>query len=222
MAQASKGNLAKELILKSIGPSPSGIRYNKLFEQVSGEVRSRATFERYLTELEQVDHSIKRIPDPDDPRAKRIVQIPESSRRKLILLQSVRKIEQVVSSHPRRYRSWEQFELAFQDWRKNPPTKVPRGASRTEEEMRLEFLHEVWSQREPIFELVRIAHSAFIEMEKSSIKEMYPHSKSPLDIYLRVTQERDSTGKPLRALEILHRDEVVRLRRGQGDLHRQR
>jgi hypothetical protein len=208
MAQASKSDTAKKCILKALERQPNGIRYNKLFELVRKEVVSLSTFEKYLTELEKVDYAVERTPDPSDPRAKVIRANPEPTRRELIWLDGLKKIREIAQLPPRRYESWKAFEKAFQDSRKDLATRPQGGKySPNVPGMRHRFLEELITEREPVFELVKIAHSMFIEMQKS-----------PFDIYLRVVELKDGKERPIKGLEVLHCDEVLRLRRESAEL----
>jgi len=194
MAQLPKSDIAKYCILRIVSQHQHGIRYNALFDQVKPDIGSRMTFEKYLTELEKIDHAIDRKPDPEDSRAKLIVANPETTRRKMILLDGLKKIQQIANISPRkpswgRYSGWKRFEKAFQEWKKDFQANTPRRRTPlAENELRHMYLREVVSQQEPIHQLVKTAHKMFIETFKDSLRTSHPDCKSPLDIYIRVRE----------------------------------
>ena len=94
----------------------TGIGYNVLFDRVKETVRSRATFDNYLTDLQHDGYVAKE----DDPRHKKgvvIYRIPNASELELLTIQMIRNIldlfERSKSDRRRTIKSMEYDEDAF-------------------------------------------------------------------------------------------------------------
>lgn len=70
--------------LKEHMSKETALGYNRLFEKIKGEVKSRATFQKYLTKLENAG-VIKKVPDPAHGKAVLIYRTDEANVEQLIL-----------------------------------------------------------------------------------------------------------------------------------------
>ena len=86
--------LVRKVILEALRKNTSaekGVGYNLLFDKVKDRVRSKATFDNYLTDLEHDGYVTKE----DDPRHKKgvvIYRIPNASELELLTIQMIRNI----------------------------------------------------------------------------------------------------------------------------------
>lgn len=79
-----------EALKKHTSPE-TGIGYNKLFDKVKDKIGSKATFSKYLSEL-QNEMYVTKIPDPKHGRAVVLYRLPEASDYELRTLRLIDKI----------------------------------------------------------------------------------------------------------------------------------
>jgi HEPN domain-containing protein len=222
MVQPSQEKSVKEIILRILENYPDGIRSYDLLKKIRETLTklSTKTYEKYVAQLND-EQSLERIPDPTDHRAKLIRPIPEYSRRELRLLETGRRVREIIDSTPPR--PWEnlsgheRFEAQFEEWTIHAKPRLEADLGKlTTEQLRLHFLEER-ARYDPAGDLVLAAYDLFIQNDQHMLKK-YP-GKNPLDIFIGPTTESDAQGKPIRGIEILHRDEVDRLRRDSSSLN---
>jgi len=77
--------------LKNCTSTETGIGYNMLFDKVRAKIGSRATFEKYLSELKNEGYVTKEM-DPSHRRAVVLYRLPEASDFELFTLDLIDKI----------------------------------------------------------------------------------------------------------------------------------
>ncbi len=98
MVYPTQRSKARKAILEALEEHislESGIGYNMLFEKVEGKIGSRATFEKYLSELQHEGYVTKQ----DDPHHKRAVilyRLPEASDFELLTLHLSEKLSKAL------------------------------------------------------------------------------------------------------------------------------
>jgi hypothetical protein len=200
MTQASHRVLARKEILKALEVSSiqgKGLGYNDLFKRVKRIVKSRPTFEKYLSDLLH-DHIIEKRRDPQDRRAVRIIANPETLRRQLIFLDGLTKIQEIAAAPT----------PSYIDWRKQEEALFRGKTQVSETEMNQLFSHPYIIHRDLVTKMVRTAYSMFIKIEEPNLSK-FSGWKSPLDIYLRVVDS---------GIMILRRERVLQFDEGESRL----
>jgi len=82
--------------LKEHTSAESGIGYNMLFDKVRDKIGSRATYEKYLSELQHEGYVTKEM-DPSHRRAVVLYRLPEASDYELFTLHLIDKISKALS-----------------------------------------------------------------------------------------------------------------------------